>query len=255
MTPAKTPPPCPARRSPRPRPLRPRRPRLLRHRPRRPAPAGPEPGEEDRRRCSNGREERGRQSRGGPGGRSSPRCAAPPPGPAPPSPTRCSARARLEAAQAAARAVPAKIPLSQHNPRQVRLETGTKLITRAIRMAACNAETILARALPGTMPAPATRPAPSSAKPSPPAATSPRDRTLHVRLDPLTAPRRTRALAALAPSSTTPKPATPAPRSPCARSQRTPRHCIGLSPYVGSPQHGLSARVTELPARGGLAWS
>ncbi len=60
-----------------------------------------------------------------------------------------AARARLEAAQAAARAVPAKIPLSQHNPRQVRLETETKLITRAIRMAACNAETILARALRG----------------------------------------------------------------------------------------------------------
>jgi hypothetical protein len=55
----------------------------------------------------------------------------------------------------------------------VRLETETKLITHAIRMAACNAETILAPALHGTTPAPATRPAPSSAKPSPPAATSP----------------------------------------------------------------------------------
>jgi hypothetical protein len=58
-------------------------------------------------------------------------------------------RARLDAAQAAARVVPAKMPLSQHNPRQVRLETETKLITHAIRVAACNAETILARALHG----------------------------------------------------------------------------------------------------------
>ena len=66
--------------------------------------------------------------------------------------------------EGAARAVPAKIPLSQHNPRQVRLETETKLITHAIRMAACNAETILAPALHGTTPAPATglRPHPRS---------------------------------------------------------------------------------------------
>ena len=60
-----------------------------------------------------------------------------------------AARRKLEDAQAAARAIPAKIPLSEHNPDMVRLDTETKLITHAIRMAAYNAETILARALDG----------------------------------------------------------------------------------------------------------
>ncbi len=60
-----------------------------------------------------------------------------------------AARRKLEEAQAAAKATPAKIPLSEHNPGMVRLDTETKLITHAIRMAACNAETILARALDG----------------------------------------------------------------------------------------------------------
>jgi hypothetical protein len=109
-----------------------------------------------------------------------------------------TARRQLDAAQAAAEAVPAKIPLSQHNPEMVRLETETKLITHAIRMAACNAETILARALHGHY-----------ARAGDEACALIRealagsgdiiagDGILHVRLDPLTAPRRTRALAAL----------------------------------------------------------
>ena len=83
-----------------------------------------------------------------------------------------AARRSLETAQAAAKATPAKIPLSQHNPDIVRLDAETKLITHAIRMAAYNAETTLARALGAATPAPATRHTPSSAKPSPPAATS-----------------------------------------------------------------------------------
>src|SRR5207344_1081397 len=60
-----------------------------------------------------------------------------------------AARRKLDAARAAAKAVPAKIPLSQHNPDMVKLDAQTKLITHAIRMAAYNAETILARALNG----------------------------------------------------------------------------------------------------------
>jgi len=60
-----------------------------------------------------------------------------------------AARRHLQAAQAAARAIPAKIPLSEYNPAMVRLDTEAKLITHAIRMAACNTETILARALNG----------------------------------------------------------------------------------------------------------
>src|SRR5271166_1034475 len=45
------------------------------------------------------------------------------------------ARRDLQAAQAAGRAIPAKIPLAEHNPAMVKLDTETKLITHAIRMA------------------------------------------------------------------------------------------------------------------------
>jgi transposase len=109
-----------------------------------------------------------------------------------------AASRKLQAARAAAKATPAKIPLSQHNPGQVRLETETKLITHAIRMAACNAETILARALNGHY-ARARDEAFALIREA--LTTSgdiiPGDGILHVRLDPLTAPRRTRALATL----------------------------------------------------------
>ncbi len=109
-----------------------------------------------------------------------------------------AARRDLAAAQAAARAVPAKIPLAEHNPDMVKLDTETKLITHAIRMAACNAETILARALNSCY-----------ARAGDEAYALIREAlhtsgditihgsTLHIRLDPLSAPRRTRALAAL----------------------------------------------------------
>jgi hypothetical protein len=109
-----------------------------------------------------------------------------------------AARASLAAARAAARATPAKIPLSQHNPGQVLLDTETKLITHAIRMAACNAETILARALHGHYARAGDeafaliREALAGSGDIIPAGS-----VLHVRLDPLTAPRRTRALQAL----------------------------------------------------------
>jgi len=109
-----------------------------------------------------------------------------------------AARARLQAARADIKATPAKIPLSQHNPGQVRLDTETKLITHAVRMAACNAETILARALHGSY----ARAADEAFALIREALTAsgdiiPGDAVLQVRLDPLTAPRRTRALAAL----------------------------------------------------------
>jgi len=109
-----------------------------------------------------------------------------------------TAHQRLAHAQAAAKATPAKIPLSRHNPDMVRLDTETKLITHAIRMAAYNAETILARALDGHY-ARAGEEAYALIREA--LTTSgdiiPDGQTLHIRLDPLTAPRRTRALAAL----------------------------------------------------------
>ena len=109
-----------------------------------------------------------------------------------------AARRDLQAAQAAARAVPAKIPLAEHNPDMVKLDTETKLITHAIRMAACNAETILARAL-NSCYARAGDEAYALIREALHASgdITIHGSTLHIRLDPLSAPRRTRALAAL----------------------------------------------------------
>jgi len=109
-----------------------------------------------------------------------------------------AARRKLETAQAAAKATPAKIPLGQHNPDMVRLETETKLITHAIRMAAFNAETTLARALNGIY-SRAEDEAYALIREALGASGDiiPGDGTLTIRLDPLSAGRRTRAIAAL----------------------------------------------------------
>jgi transposase-like protein len=109
-----------------------------------------------------------------------------------------AARRDLAAAQAAAKAIPAKIPLAEHNPDMVKLDTETKLITHAIRMAACNTETLLARALNGRY-ARAGDEAYALIREALHASgdITIHDSTLHIRLDPLSAPRRTRALAAL----------------------------------------------------------
>ena len=115
-----------------------------------------------------------------------------------------AARRDLAAAKAAARAVPAKIPLAEHNPDMVKLDTETKLITHAIRMAACNTETILARTL-NTCYARASDEAYALIREALHASgdITIHDSTLHIRLDPLSAPRRTRALAALCEQLTT----------------------------------------------------
>ena len=109
-----------------------------------------------------------------------------------------AARRDLDAAKTAARAIPAKIPLAEHNPAMVKLDTETKLITHAIRMAACNTETILARALNGRY-ARAGDEAYALIREALHASgdITISGATLHIRLDPLSAPRRTRALAAL----------------------------------------------------------
>jgi len=109
-----------------------------------------------------------------------------------------AARRKLGTAQAAAKAIPAKIPLSQHNPGMVRLDAQTKLITHAIRMSAYNAETILARALNGHY-ARAGDEAYALIREALTASGDiiPDGETLTIRLDPLTAARRTRAIAAL----------------------------------------------------------
>jgi len=104
----------------------------------------------------------------------------------------------LEHAEQAAAAIPARVPLSAVSPDMVRLDAETKQITHAIRMAAYNAETALACALHGHY-APAGDEAYALIREA--LTTSgdirPGPGELLIRLDPLTAPRRTQALAAL----------------------------------------------------------
>jgi Transposase protein/Helix-turn-helix domain len=104
----------------------------------------------------------------------------------------------LEQADQAAAAIPARIPLGDLAPDMVRLDAEVKQITHAIRMAAYNAETILARALDGHY-ARAGDEAYALVREA--LAVSgdicPGPGGLLIRLDPLTAPRRTQALAAL----------------------------------------------------------
>ena len=104
----------------------------------------------------------------------------------------------LEEAEDAAAAIPARVPLGTLAPDMVRLDAGTKQITHAIRMAAYNAETTLARALDGHY----ARAGDEAYALIREALTTsgdihPGPGQLLIRLDPLTAPRRTQALAAL----------------------------------------------------------
>jgi lambda repressor-like predicted transcriptional regulator len=104
----------------------------------------------------------------------------------------------LDDAEQAAAAIPARIPLGTLAPDMVRLDAETKQITHAIRMAAYNAETALARALDGHY----ARAGDEAYALIREALTtsgdiSPGPGQLLIRLDPLTAPRRTQALAAL----------------------------------------------------------
>jgi transposase-like protein len=104
----------------------------------------------------------------------------------------------LEHAEDTAAAIPARVPLGTLAPDMVRLDAETKQITHAIRMAAYNTETALARALHGHY-ARAGDEAYALIREA--LSTSgdicPGDGELLIRLDPLTAPRRTQALAAL----------------------------------------------------------
>jgi len=109
-----------------------------------------------------------------------------------------AARRSLQAAQAEAKATPAKIPLREHNPDLIRLETQAKLITHAVKLAAFNTETSRARAINGHY-ARAGDEAYALIREALHASGDiiPGDGTLTIRLAQLSAPRRTRALAAL----------------------------------------------------------
>ena len=103
-----------------------------------------------------------------------------------------------EQAEDAAAAIPARVPLGTLAPDMVRLDAETKQITHAIRMAAYNAETLLARGLDGHY-ARAGDEAYALIREALTASGDicPGNGQLLIRLDPLTAPRRTQALAAL----------------------------------------------------------
>ncbi len=109
------------------------------------------------------------------------------------------AEATLDAALAAHQAIPARLPLAQVNPGQQVLDTETKLIHHAIRIAAYNTARSLARAIiTDTGYTRADDEAHSLIRTAlagsgdiiPDTATN----TLHVRLDPLPAPRHTVAI-------------------------------------------------------------
>jgi hypothetical protein len=104
----------------------------------------------------------------------------------------------LDEADQAAAAIPARIPPGTLAPDMARLDAEVKQITHAIRMAAYNAETSLARALDGHY-ARAGDEAYALIREALTASGDicPRPGELVIRLDPLTAPRRTQALAAL----------------------------------------------------------
>ena len=104
----------------------------------------------------------------------------------------------LDEADGAAAAIPARVPLGTLAPDMARLDAETKQITHAIRMAAYNAETALARALHGHY-ARAGDEAYALIREALTISgdTHPGPGQLLIRLDPLTAPRRTQALAAL----------------------------------------------------------
>jgi Helix-turn-helix domain len=104
----------------------------------------------------------------------------------------------LDEAGTAAAATPARVPLGTLAPDMMRLEAEVKQITHAIRMTAYNTETTLARALDGRY-ARAGDEAYALIREALTASGDihPGDSELLIRLDPLTAPRRTQALAAL----------------------------------------------------------
>lgn len=108
------------------------------------------------------------------------------------------ATAELARRQAEARAVPAKIPLGQRHPDAKRMDGEAKRILDAIRLATYNAESSLARRLAGLY-ARAEDEGRSLLREiySSPADLEILGDELHVRISPLSAPRRTKALAAL----------------------------------------------------------
>ena len=106
------------------------------------------------------------------------------------------ARAEMEQLEADVAATPTRTPLATIRPQATVLDEQRKLLTHAIRMATYNAESALARLLTPHFPTDEARSLLREAF-NTPGDLHEHNGTLHVHLDPLSAPRRTRALAAL----------------------------------------------------------
>jgi DNA-binding transcriptional MerR regulator len=106
------------------------------------------------------------------------------------------ARADVERLEAEVADTPTRMPLQNVRPEATVLDEERKLVTHAIRMSTYNAESALARMLAPHFPIDEARSLLREAF-NTPGDLRVRDRVLEVRLDPLSAPRRSRALAAL----------------------------------------------------------
>jgi hypothetical protein len=153
----------------------------------------------------------------------------------------------LDEADRAAAATPSRVPLGTLAPDMMRLEAEVKQITHAIRMTAYNAETALARTLNGRY-ARASDEAYALIREALTASGDihPGDSELLIRLDPLTAPRRTRPSPPSVTSSTKPQAATPAPISSSATRSNPTLALHKRSLYVLRTRPG--ARSSHWPA-------
>ena len=106
------------------------------------------------------------------------------------------ARAKVESLSAKVAATPGRVPVASIRPEATVLDEERKLVTHAIRMATYNAESALARMLIGEFPMDEARALLREAFNSP-GDLEVTGSALYIRIDPLSAPRRTRALAAL----------------------------------------------------------
>jgi hypothetical protein len=109
---------------------------------------------------------------------------------------RSAARAEVQRLEAEVAAMPTRVPLASVRPEATVLDEERKLVTHAIRMATFNAESALARLLAPHFRTDEARSLLREAF-NTPGDLRVHDGVLDVRLDPLSAPRRTRALAAL----------------------------------------------------------
>jgi len=137
-----------------------------------------------------------------------------------------AARTELADLQAQAKATPSRTPLGQVRPDARRLDPERKRIHDGVRMAVYNAESALARLLSDHYPRAGQEARTLLAEIyTTPADLQIKGNQLHVRINPLSAPRRTRALAGLCAELTATRTIYPAPTSLWSTPSKTPEPC------------------------------